>query len=71
MPRHRWNTALGAIGRFLLRLGKVSVILDSNERVPSLIAFHIEARSGKQFKGPHSADCLMRDLRPAAGFGYR
>jgi hypothetical protein len=43
----------GAIGRLLLRFGKVSVVLDSNARVPGLIGFYTEARGRKYFKGPH------------------
>ena len=43
----------GAIGRFLLRRGKISVILDSNGRVPGLAGVYTEARGRKYFKGPH------------------
>lgn len=43
----------GAIGRFLLVRGKVSVILDANERVPGLAGIHTERRGRKYFKGPH------------------
>jgi hypothetical protein len=43
----------GAIGRFLLRRGKISVILDSNGRVPGLAGIYTEARGRKYFKGPH------------------
>jgi hypothetical protein len=45
----------GAIGRFLLRRGKISVILDSNGRVPGLGGIYTEARGRKYFKGPHRA----------------
>jgi len=43
----------GAIGRLLLRLGKVSVILDANARVPGLVGFYTDIRGRKYFKGPH------------------
>jgi hypothetical protein len=43
----------GAIGRFLLRRGKISVILDSNGRVPGLAGVYTQARGRKYFKGPH------------------
>jgi hypothetical protein len=43
----------GAIGRFLLRRGKISVILDFNGRVPGLAGIYTEARGRKYFKGPH------------------
>jgi len=43
----------GAIGRFLLRRGNISVILDSNGRVPGLAGVYTEARGRKYFKGPH------------------
>ena len=43
----------GAIGRFLLGRGKVSVILDANERVPGLVGIYTERRGRKYFKGPH------------------
>jgi hypothetical protein len=42
-----------AIGRFLLRRGKISVILDSNGRLPGLAGVYTEARGRKYFKGPH------------------
>ncbi len=43
----------GAIGRLLIRHGKISVILDSNGRVPGLAGFFSKARGRKYFKGPH------------------
>jgi hypothetical protein len=43
----------GAIGRLLLRHGKIAVILDANGRVPGLIGIYTEARGRKYFKGPH------------------
>jgi hypothetical protein len=43
----------GAIGRLLIRHGKVSVLLDSNEAVPGLIGLYTEKRGRKYFKGPH------------------
>jgi hypothetical protein len=43
----------GAIGRLLLRHGKVSVFLDSNGRVPGLVGVYTQARGRKYFKGPH------------------
>ncbi len=43
----------GAIGRRLLRHGKVSVILDSNGPVPGLTGMFSRARGRKYFKGPH------------------
>jgi hypothetical protein len=43
----------GAIGRTLLRHGKISVILDANGPVPGLIGFYSKARGRKYFKGPH------------------
>ena len=43
----------GAIGRFLIRRGKISVLLDSNGTVPGLIGIYTEARGRKYFKGPH------------------
>ena len=42
----------GAIGRLLIRHGKISVLLDSNEAVPGLIGLYTEARGRKYFKGP-------------------
>jgi hypothetical protein len=43
----------GAIGRLLLRQGKISVLLDANGPVPGLVGFFSEARGRKYFKGPH------------------
>jgi hypothetical protein len=43
----------GAIGRFLLRRGKISVIVDANGRVPGLTGVYTERRGRKYFKGPH------------------
>ena len=43
----------GTIGRFLLRHGKISVVLDANERIPDLAGIYTEARGRKYFKGPH------------------
>ena len=43
----------GAIGRLLIRRGKVSVILDSNGPVPGLAGIFSRARGRKYFKGPH------------------
>jgi hypothetical protein len=42
----------GAIGRTLLRHGKISVILDANGPVPGLTGFYSK-RGRKYFKGPH------------------
>jgi hypothetical protein len=43
----------GAIGRLLIRLGKISVILDANARVPGLAGIYTRWRGRKYFKGPH------------------
>jgi hypothetical protein len=43
----------GAIGRLLIRHGKLSVILDSNGPVPGLVGIFFRARGRKYFKGPH------------------
>jgi len=43
----------GAIGRALLRHGKISVLLDANGPVPGLVGIHSNARGRKYFKGPH------------------
>jgi hypothetical protein len=43
----------GAIGRTLLRHGKLSVILDANGPVPGLTGFYSKGRGRKYFKGPH------------------
>lgn len=42
----------GAIGRTLLRHGKISVLLDANGPVPGLAGFFSSARGRKYFKGP-------------------
>jgi hypothetical protein len=44
----------GAIGRALLRHGKLSVILDSNGKVPGVTGIYSSARGRKYFKGPHA-----------------
>jgi hypothetical protein len=51
--RSEYIACAGAIGRFLLRRGKISVILDSNGRVPGLAGVYTQARGRKYFKGPH------------------
>jgi hypothetical protein len=43
----------GAIGRALLRHGKLSVILDANGKLPGLIGIYSSARGRKYFKGQH------------------
>ena len=43
----------GAIGRALLRQGKIAVMLDANGDVPGLTGFYTEKRGRKYFKGPH------------------
>jgi hypothetical protein len=43
----------GAMGRRLLRHGKVAVVLDSNGPVPGLTGIFSRARGRKYFKGPH------------------
>jgi hypothetical protein len=43
----------GRIGRLLLRLGKISVIVDSNGPIPCLAGIYTERRGRKYFKGPH------------------
>jgi hypothetical protein len=43
----------GAIGRLLLRLGKISVIIDCNAPVDGLTGIYTERRGRKYFKGPH------------------
>jgi hypothetical protein len=43
----------GAIGRFLIRHGKISVLLDANGAVPGLVGIYTEARGRKYSKGPH------------------
>jgi hypothetical protein len=44
----------GAIGRALIRHGKISVILDANGPVQGLTGFYSSARGRKYFKGPHA-----------------
>jgi hypothetical protein len=51
----------GAIGRELIRRGKISVAIDSNGRIPGLIGLYTEARGRKYFKGPHQP--RLADLR--------
>jgi hypothetical protein len=43
----------GAIGRFLLRQGKLAVLIDANGAVPGLAGLYTEKRGRKYFKGPH------------------
>ncbi len=43
----------GAIGRLLLRRGKIAVMLDANGRVDGLIGLYTEARGRKYFRGPN------------------
>jgi hypothetical protein len=43
----------GAIGRFLLRRGRILVALDANGRVKDLVGFYRERGGRKYFKGPH------------------
>jgi hypothetical protein len=43
----------GAIGRALIRHGKIAVILDSNGPLPGLTGLYSSARGRKYFKGPH------------------
>ena len=43
----------GAIGRALIRQGKLSVIVDANGPVPGLAGIFSTARGRKYFKGPH------------------
>jgi len=42
----------GAIGRFLLRRGRISVALDANGRVKDLVGFYRGSSGRKYFKGP-------------------
>jgi hypothetical protein len=44
----------GAIGRLLIRHGKLSVILDSNGPIADLTGIYSEARGRKYFKGPQA-----------------
>lgn len=41
------------IGRLLLRLGKISVIIDANGPIAGLVGIYTERRGRKYFKGPH------------------
>ena len=43
----------GAIGRFLLRRGRISIALDANGPVPDLVGIYREPIGCKYFKGPH------------------
>jgi hypothetical protein len=43
----------GAIGRFLLARGKMSVIVDANGPIDGLRGVYTEKRGRKYFKGPH------------------
>lgn len=43
----------GPIGRLLLRLGKISVIIDANGPIVGLAGIYTERRGRKYFKGPH------------------
>lgn len=45
-------TCAGAIGRFLLRRGVVTVALDANGRIDDLVGFYRERDRRKFFKGP-------------------
>jgi hypothetical protein len=51
----------GAIGRELIKRGKISVAIDSNGHIPGLIGLYTEARGRKYFKGPHQP--RLADLR--------
>jgi hypothetical protein len=42
-----------AIGRALLRQGKIAVMLDANGDLPEVTGFYTEKRGRKYFKGPH------------------
>ncbi len=43
----------GHIGRLLLRLGKISMIVDANGPIAGLMGIYTERRGRKYFKGPH------------------
>ena len=43
----------GAIGRALLRRGKISVIVDANGPIEGLRGIYTEKRGRKYFKGPN------------------
>ena len=42
----------GPIGRFLLKRGYPSVVLDANGPIPGLLGAYIRARGRKYFRGP-------------------
>lgn len=43
----------GALGRFLLARGKISVVLDANGPLAGLAGLYTQSRGRKYFKGPH------------------
>jgi hypothetical protein len=43
----------GVIGRFLLKRGKLAVVLDANGPMPDLTGIYSDARGRKYFKGPN------------------
>jgi hypothetical protein len=45
----------GAIGRFLLRQGRVSVMIDANGQIPGLVGVYTDRRGRKYVKGPQQA----------------
>ena len=49
-----FTACAGAIGKLLLRRGKIAVILDANGAVPGLAGLYTEARGRKYFRGPHA-----------------
>ncbi len=53
-------TCAGRIGRFLLRMGKVSVMIDANGPIEGLTGIYTERRGRKYFKGPHRP--MLADL---------
>jgi hypothetical protein len=48
-----FTACAGAIGRFLLRQGKLAVLVDANGAVPGLAGLYTEKRGRKYFRGPH------------------
>jgi hypothetical protein len=48
-----YASCAGAIGRALLRQGKIAVIFDANGDVPGVTGFYTEKRGRKYCKGPH------------------
>ena len=40
------------VGRYLLRHGKIAVVLDANRRMEEPVGVYTEARGRKYFKGP-------------------